>query len=140
MNIDQTEMKLIECHTTAALLHNFIRTLTSMIQVSFLRQDNVNLLLTEEEMYSLMETFKQCKIIPGESRMETGDCACQQTPQLEVHLFMDGTMSVQSLKINSSGAVVSSLHKPTWYQGCHGSVDTEGDDDSSYLLHSQTGA
>uniref|UniRef100_A0A673H7W0 PHD finger protein 24-like n=1 Tax=Sinocyclocheilus rhinocerous TaxID=307959 RepID=A0A673H7W0_9TELE len=28
--------------------------------------DNVNLLLTEEEMYSLMETFKQCKIIPDE--------------------------------------------------------------------------
>ncbi|XP_030198286.1 PHD finger protein 24 isoform X2 [Gadus morhua] len=26
--------------------------------------DNVNLLLTEEEMYSLVETFKQCKIIP----------------------------------------------------------------------------
>ncbi|XP_054600142.1 PHD finger protein 24 isoform X2 [Nothobranchius furzeri] len=26
--------------------------------------DNVNLLLTEEEMYSLMEMFKQCKIIP----------------------------------------------------------------------------
>ncbi|XP_036383552.1 PHD finger protein 24-like [Megalops cyprinoides] len=26
--------------------------------------DNINLLLTEEEMYSLMETFKQCKIIP----------------------------------------------------------------------------
>ncbi|KAI1905189.1 hypothetical protein AGOR_G00013570 [Albula goreensis] len=26
--------------------------------------DNVNLLLTEEEMCSLMETFKQCKIIP----------------------------------------------------------------------------
>ncbi|XP_075935999.1 PHD finger protein 24 [Anarhichas minor] len=26
--------------------------------------DNLNLLLTEEEMYSLMETFKQCKIIP----------------------------------------------------------------------------
>ncbi|XP_062410784.1 PHD finger protein 24 [Sardina pilchardus] len=26
--------------------------------------DNVNLLLTEEEMYSLMETFKQCRIIP----------------------------------------------------------------------------
>ncbi|XP_014848896.1 PREDICTED: PHD finger protein 24 isoform X1 [Poecilia mexicana] len=26
--------------------------------------DNVNLLLTEEELYSLMETFKQCKIIP----------------------------------------------------------------------------
>ncbi|GAA6100201.1 PHD finger protein 24 isoform X1 [Tachysurus ichikawai] len=26
--------------------------------------DNVNLILTEEEMYSLMETFKQCKIIP----------------------------------------------------------------------------
>lgn len=26
--------------------------------------DNVNLLLTDEEMYSLMETFKQCKIIP----------------------------------------------------------------------------
>lgn len=31
-----------------------------------LRQDNLNLLLTEEEMYSLMETFQQCKIIPGE--------------------------------------------------------------------------
>lgn len=31
----------------------------------FIPQDNVNLLLTEEEMYSLMETFKQCKIIPG---------------------------------------------------------------------------
>lgn len=26
--------------------------------------DNLNLLLTEEEMYSLTETFKQCKIIP----------------------------------------------------------------------------
>ncbi|XP_077353935.1 PHD finger protein 24 isoform X1 [Festucalex cinctus] len=26
--------------------------------------DNLNLLLTDEEMYSLMETFKQCKIIP----------------------------------------------------------------------------
>ncbi|XP_069018179.1 PHD finger protein 24 isoform X1 [Embiotoca jacksoni] len=26
--------------------------------------DNLNLLLTEEEMYSLMETYKQCKIIP----------------------------------------------------------------------------
>ncbi|KAF1377325.1 hypothetical protein PFLUV_G00199570 [Perca fluviatilis] len=26
--------------------------------------DNLNLLLTEEEMYSLLETFKQCKIIP----------------------------------------------------------------------------
>lgn len=26
--------------------------------------DNLNLLLTEEEMYSLMETFRQCKIIP----------------------------------------------------------------------------
>ncbi|XP_072309753.1 PHD finger protein 24 isoform X1 [Eucyclogobius newberryi] len=26
--------------------------------------DNLNLLLTEEELYSLMETFKQCKIIP----------------------------------------------------------------------------
>ncbi|KAK5851789.1 hypothetical protein PBY51_023316 [Eleginops maclovinus] len=26
--------------------------------------DNLNLLLTEEEMYSLMENFKQCKIIP----------------------------------------------------------------------------
>lgn len=32
---------------------------------TFLLQDNLNLLLTEEEMYSLMETFKQCKIIPG---------------------------------------------------------------------------
>uniref|UniRef100_H3CAA9 PHD finger protein 24 n=1 Tax=Tetraodon nigroviridis TaxID=99883 RepID=H3CAA9_TETNG len=29
--------------------------------------DNLNLLLTEEEMYSLMETFKQCKIIPESS-------------------------------------------------------------------------
>ncbi|NXN12491.1 PHF24 protein, partial [Indicator maculatus] len=27
--------------------------------------DNLNLLLTEEEMYSLMETLKHCKIIPG---------------------------------------------------------------------------
>uniref|UniRef100_A0A8D3AZI7 PHD finger protein 24 n=2 Tax=Scophthalmus maximus TaxID=52904 RepID=A0A8D3AZI7_SCOMX len=26
--------------------------------------DNLNLLLTEEEMYSMVETFKQCKIIP----------------------------------------------------------------------------
>ncbi|XP_073536450.1 PHD finger protein 24 isoform X2 [Phyllobates terribilis] len=26
--------------------------------------DNLNLLLTEEEMYSLMETFSQCKVIP----------------------------------------------------------------------------
>ncbi|XP_077003952.1 PHD finger protein 24 isoform X2 [Tamandua tetradactyla] len=26
--------------------------------------DNLNLLLTEEEMYSLMETFQQCKVIP----------------------------------------------------------------------------
>ncbi|NXD68526.1 PHF24 protein, partial [Eolophus roseicapillus] len=29
--------------------------------------DNLNLLLTDEEMYSLMETMKQCKIIPGTS-------------------------------------------------------------------------
>lgn len=29
-------------------------------------QDNLNLLLTEEEMYSLMETLQHCKIIPGE--------------------------------------------------------------------------
>ncbi|XP_058842241.1 PHD finger protein 24-like isoform X1 [Acipenser ruthenus] len=29
--------------------------------------DNINLLLTEEEVYSLMETFKQCKIIPESS-------------------------------------------------------------------------
>ncbi|NWS48619.1 PHF24 protein, partial [Probosciger aterrimus] len=29
--------------------------------------DNLNLLLTEEEMYSLMETMKQCKIIPETS-------------------------------------------------------------------------
>lgn len=28
-------------------------------------QDNLNLLLTEEEMYSLMETLRSCKIIPG---------------------------------------------------------------------------
>ncbi|NXY32952.1 PHF24 protein, partial [Pomatorhinus ruficollis] len=28
-------------------------------------QDNLNLLLTEEEMYSLMETLRNCKIIPG---------------------------------------------------------------------------
>lgn len=28
-------------------------------------QDNLNLLLTEEEMYSLMETLQHCKIIPG---------------------------------------------------------------------------
>nr|XP_009940996.1 PREDICTED: protein KIAA1045 homolog [Opisthocomus hoazin] len=27
-------------------------------------QDNLNLLLTEEEMYSLMETLRHCKIIP----------------------------------------------------------------------------
>ncbi|XP_010013922.1 PREDICTED: protein KIAA1045 homolog, partial [Nestor notabilis] len=29
--------------------------------------DNLNLLLTDEEMYSLMETMKQCKIIPETS-------------------------------------------------------------------------
>ncbi|XP_043933415.1 PHD finger protein 24 [Protopterus annectens] len=34
--------------------------------------DNVNLLLTEEEMYSMMETFKQCKIIP-ESYLTSDD-------------------------------------------------------------------
>lgn len=28
-------------------------------------QDNINLLLTEEEMYSLTETFQRCKVIPG---------------------------------------------------------------------------
>lgn len=28
-------------------------------------QDNLNLLLTEEEMYSLTETFQRCKVIPG---------------------------------------------------------------------------
>lgn len=36
------------------------------LSLSSLLQDNLNLLLTEEEMYSLMETFKQCKIIPGQ--------------------------------------------------------------------------
>ncbi|XP_041131062.1 PHD finger protein 24-like [Polyodon spathula] len=34
--------------------------------------DNINLLLTEEEVYSLMETFKQCNIIP-ESCLGTDD-------------------------------------------------------------------
>ncbi|XP_041129591.1 PHD finger protein 24-like [Polyodon spathula] len=34
--------------------------------------DNINLLLTVEEVYSLMETFKQCKIIP-ESCLGTDD-------------------------------------------------------------------
>lgn len=37
-------------------------------------QDNLNLLLTEEEMYSLMETFKQCKIIPGQSHRSQLSC------------------------------------------------------------------
>ncbi|XP_043393621.1 PHD finger protein 24-like isoform X2 [Chelonia mydas] len=32
--------------------------------------DNLNLLLTEEEMYSLMETFQQCKIIPETCLMQ----------------------------------------------------------------------
>ncbi|XP_018430802.1 PREDICTED: PHD finger protein 24, partial [Nanorana parkeri] len=32
--------------------------------VRFSLQDNLNLLLTEEEMYSLNETFSQCKVIP----------------------------------------------------------------------------
>lgn len=35
-------------------------------KLTIVLQDNLNLLLTEEEMYSLMETFKQCKIIPGQ--------------------------------------------------------------------------
>lgn len=30
-------------------------------------QNNLNLLLTEEEMYSLTETFQQCKVIPGKA-------------------------------------------------------------------------
>lgn len=30
-------------------------------------QDNLNLLLTEEEMYSLTETFQRCKVIPGKA-------------------------------------------------------------------------
>nr|XP_057920583.1 PHD finger protein 24 isoform X2 [Doryrhamphus excisus] len=36
----------------------------SEVELAKKEQDNLNLLLTEEEMYSLMETFKQCKIIP----------------------------------------------------------------------------
>ncbi|EMP39447.1 hypothetical protein UY3_03324 [Chelonia mydas] len=35
-----------------------------------LAPDNLNLLLTEEEMYSLMETFQQCKIIPETCLMQ----------------------------------------------------------------------
>uniref|UniRef100_A0A8C6YXU1 PHD finger protein 24 n=1 Tax=Nothoprocta perdicaria TaxID=30464 RepID=A0A8C6YXU1_NOTPE len=34
------------------------------ISLEHREQDNLNLLLTEEEMYSLMETLRQCKIIP----------------------------------------------------------------------------
>ncbi|KAM7241086.1 hypothetical protein CapIbe_007658 [Capra ibex] len=34
------------------------------IDLALLFQDNLNLLLTEEEMYSLTETFQQCKVIP----------------------------------------------------------------------------
>ncbi|NWR65466.1 PHF24 protein, partial [Bucorvus abyssinicus] len=34
--------------------------------------DNLNLLLTEEEMYSLMETLQHCKIIPGEGLPTVG--------------------------------------------------------------------
>ncbi|NXW63591.1 PHF24 protein, partial [Eurystomus gularis] len=38
--------------------------LCSTAPLCSLPQDNLNLLLTEEEMYSLMETLKHCKIIP----------------------------------------------------------------------------
>lgn len=37
------------------------------IDLALLFQDNLNLLLTEEEMYSLTETFQQCKVIPGKA-------------------------------------------------------------------------
>lgn len=45
-------------------------------------QDNLNLLLTEEEMYSLTETFQQCKVIPGKA----GQC-CQMERGWHIFLY-----------------------------------------------------
>lgn len=41
--------------------------LTLLFFFFFSPQNNLNLLLTEEEMYSLTETFQQCKVIPGKA-------------------------------------------------------------------------
>lgn len=43
-------------------------------------QDNLNLLLTEEEMYSLTETFQRCKVIPGKAGRCCREGGARNTP------------------------------------------------------------
>lgn len=60
-------------------------TLTQLFFLFFSSQNNLNLLLTEEEMYSLTETFQQCKVIPGKA----GGCCWAERGWFLHHPFQE---------------------------------------------------
>ncbi|KAI6058469.1 PHD finger protein 24 [Aix galericulata] len=59
-----TAESLFPCRVCSRVYHDGCLRRMGYLQNDSAVEDNLNLLLTEEEMYSLMETLRQCKIIP----------------------------------------------------------------------------
>ncbi|XP_017907594.1 PREDICTED: PHD finger protein 24 isoform X2 [Capra hircus] len=59
-----TAESLFPCRVCTRVFHDGCLRRMGYIQGDSAAEDNLNLLLTEEEMYSLTETFQQCKVIP----------------------------------------------------------------------------
>ncbi|XP_039074565.1 PHD finger protein 24 isoform X2 [Hyaena hyaena] len=59
-----TAESLFPCRICTRVFHDGCLRRMGYIQGDSAAEDNLNLLLTEEEMYSLMENFQQCKVIP----------------------------------------------------------------------------
>ncbi|XP_037654345.1 PHD finger protein 24 isoform X3 [Choloepus didactylus] len=59
-----TAESLFPCRVCTRVFHDGCLRRMGYIQGDSAAEDNLNLLLTEEEMYSLMEMFQQCKVIP----------------------------------------------------------------------------
>nr|XP_015094546.1 PHD finger protein 24 isoform X2 [Vicugna pacos] len=59
-----TAESLFPCRICTRVFHDGCLRRMGYIQGDSAAENNLNLLLTEEEMYSLTETFQQCKVIP----------------------------------------------------------------------------
>ncbi|MBV94917.1 PHD finger protein 24, partial [Eschrichtius robustus] len=59
-----TAESLFPCRVCTRVFHDGCLRRVGYIQGDSAAENNLNLLLTEEEMYSLTETFQQCKVIP----------------------------------------------------------------------------
>ncbi|XP_036744193.2 PHD finger protein 24 isoform X2 [Manis pentadactyla] len=59
-----TAESLFPCRVCTRVFHDGCLRRMGYLHGDSAAEDNLNLLLTEEEMYSLTETFQQCKIIP----------------------------------------------------------------------------